>query len=88
MLNVLDRNPWKRKQFLTTYFKIFQPMIGNGDVYDGQNQIIDGTTASDTGVANQISASLTIGNVSNCFTILSTNCDEHRALVHSRCVDL
>ena len=47
-------------------------MIGNGDVYDGQNQIIDGTTASDTGVANQISASLTIGNVSNCFTIVST----------------
>ena len=82
MFQIGIQNPRKHKQFLTTYFNMFQPMIGNGDVYDGQNQIIDGTTASDTGVANQISASLTIGNVSNCFTIFSTN--EHRALVHSR----
>ena len=40
-------------------------MIGNEDVYDDKNErIIDGTTASDAGVPNQISASLTIGSVS------------------------
>ena len=46
-------------------------MIGNGDVYNDQNErVIDGTKESDNSVANKISTTLTIGSVSQILQVM------------------